>query len=59
MTTWLTQFADEQVSVRVYGDVMLQADELLLKRIMDNLITNAKKIYTCRHEGNGGGATYW
>ncbi|QPA59085.1 sensor histidine kinase [Lysinibacillus sphaericus] len=43
LTTWLTQFADEQVSVRVYGDVMLQADELLLKRIMDNLITNAKK----------------
>lgn len=43
LTTWLTQFADEQVSVKVYGDVMLQADELLLKRIMDNLITNAKK----------------
>ncbi|MGE7796463.1 sensor histidine kinase [Lysinibacillus fusiformis] len=43
LTIWLTQFADEQVSVKVYGDVMLQADELLLKRIMDNLITNAKK----------------
>lgn len=43
LTTWLTQFADEQVNVKVYGDVMLQADELLLKRIMDNLITNAKK----------------
>ncbi len=43
LATWLPQFADEQVSVKVYGDVLLQADELLLKRIMDNLITNAKK----------------
>ncbi len=40
---WLPQFADEQVSVKVYGDVVLEADELLLKRILDNLITNAKK----------------
>jgi len=31
------------VSVKVYGDVVLEADELLLKRILDNLITNAKK----------------
>lgn len=43
LATWLPQFADEQVCVKVYGDVLLQADELLLKRIMDNLITNAKK----------------
>jgi len=43
LASWLTQFADEQVSVNVYGDVLLQADELLLKRIMDNLLTNAKK----------------
>lgn len=43
LAAWLPQFADEQVSVKVYGDVLLQADELLLKRIMDNLITNAKK----------------
>ncbi len=41
--TWLPQFVDEQVSVKVYGDVILEADELLLKRILDNLITNAKK----------------
>ncbi|MFF2179212.1 sensor histidine kinase [Lysinibacillus sp. NPDC058147] len=43
LNVWLPQFADEQVSVKVYGDVMLEADELLLKRILDNLITNAKK----------------
>lgn len=43
LAIWLPQFADEQVCVKVYGDVLLQADELLLKRIMDNLITNAKK----------------
>lgn len=43
LNEWLPQFADEQVSVKVYGDVMLEADELLLKRILDNLITNAKK----------------
>ncbi|MFT9818401.1 sensor histidine kinase [Lysinibacillus sp. NPDC056185] len=43
LNVWLLQFADEQVSVKVYGDVMLKADELLLKRILDNLITNAKK----------------
>ncbi|MFJ3390970.1 MULTISPECIES: sensor histidine kinase [unclassified Lysinibacillus] len=43
LNVWLPQFADEQVSVNVYGDVMLEADELLLKRILDNLITNAKK----------------
>lgn len=43
LATWLPQFADEQVCVKAYGDVLLQADELLLKRIMDNLITNAKK----------------
>ncbi|CAM5705476.1 histidine kinase OS=Lysinibacillus sphaericus OX=1421 GN=phoR_3 PE=4 SV=1 [Lysinibacillus sphaericus] len=43
LATWLPQFADEQVSIKVYGDVMLEADELLLKRILDNLITNAKK----------------
>ncbi|MFC9541328.1 sensor histidine kinase [Lysinibacillus sp. NPDC056959] len=43
LAVWLPQFADEQVSVKVYGDVMLEADELLLKRILDNLITNAKK----------------
>ncbi|KOP71465.1 histidine kinase [Lysinibacillus sp. FJAT-14745] len=43
LNVWLPQFADEQVSVKVYGDVILEADELLLKRILDNLITNAKK----------------
>jgi len=43
LNVWLLQFADGQVSVKVYGDVMLEADELLLKRILDNLITNAKK----------------
>ncbi|MBG9454782.1 histidine kinase [Lysinibacillus sphaericus] len=43
LNIWLPQYADEQVSVMVYGDVMLEADELLLKRILDNLITNAKK----------------
>lgn len=43
LNVWLPQFADEQVSVKVYGDVVLEADELLLKRILDNLITNAKK----------------
>ncbi|MGE8001039.1 sensor histidine kinase [Lysinibacillus sp. NPDC093190] len=43
LNVWLPQFADERVSVKVYGDVMLEADELLLKRILDNLITNAKK----------------
>jgi signal transduction histidine kinase len=43
LNVWLPHFADEQVSVNVYGDVMLEADELLLKRILDNLITNAKK----------------
>ncbi|MCL1698026.1 MULTISPECIES: HAMP domain-containing sensor histidine kinase [unclassified Lysinibacillus] len=43
LNVWLPQLADEQVSVKVYGDVMLEADELLLKRILDNLITNAKK----------------
>lgn len=43
LNIWLPQYADEQVSVTVYGDVMLEADELLLKRILDNLITNAKK----------------
>ncbi|MEB2280950.1 HAMP domain-containing histidine kinase [Lysinibacillus xylanilyticus] len=43
LNIWLPQYADEQVSVKVYGDVMLEADELLLKRILDNLITNAKK----------------
>jgi len=43
LATWLLQFADEQVSIKVYGDVILEADELLLKRILDNLITNAKK----------------
>lgn len=43
LNVWLPQLADEQVSVKVYGEVMLEADELLLKRILDNLITNAKK----------------
>ncbi|WP_107948516.1 sensor histidine kinase [Lysinibacillus parviboronicapiens] len=43
LNTWLLQFADNQVCVHVYGDVILDADELLLKRILDNLITNAKK----------------
>lgn len=43
LASWLPKFVDEQVSVNVYGDVMLEADELLLKRILDNLITNAKK----------------
>ncbi|WP_369436299.1 sensor histidine kinase [Lysinibacillus fusiformis] len=43
LSSWLQQFADNQVCVRVYGDVLLDADELLLKRILDNLITNAKK----------------
>ncbi|MEB2281326.1 HAMP domain-containing histidine kinase [Lysinibacillus xylanilyticus] len=43
LNIWLPQYEDEQVSVKVYGDVMLEADELLLKRILDNLITNAKK----------------
>ncbi|MGE7842605.1 sensor histidine kinase [Lysinibacillus sp. NPDC093712] len=43
LASWLLQFADEQVTIKVYGDVMLEADELLLKRILDNLITNAKK----------------
>jgi len=43
LNIWLPQYADEQVSVTAYGDVMLEADELLLKRILDNLITNAKK----------------
>ncbi|MFJ5564751.1 sensor histidine kinase [Lysinibacillus xylanilyticus] len=43
LNVWLPQFADEQVSVKIYGDVVLEADELLLKRILDNLITNAKK----------------
>lgn len=43
LNVWLPPFADEQVSVKVYGNVMLEADELLLKRILDNLITNAKK----------------
>ncbi|MGE7911950.1 sensor histidine kinase [Lysinibacillus xylanilyticus] len=43
LNVWLPQFADEQVSIKVYGDVVLEADELLLKRILDNLITNAKK----------------
>ncbi|MEB2302066.1 HAMP domain-containing histidine kinase [Lysinibacillus xylanilyticus] len=43
LDVWLPQFGDEQVSVKVYGDVVLKADELLLKRILDNLITNAKK----------------
>ncbi|QPQ32752.1 sensor histidine kinase [Lysinibacillus sp. JNUCC 51] len=43
LNVWLLQFADEQVSVKVYGDVVLEADELLLKRILDNLLTNAKK----------------
>ncbi len=43
LNIWLPQYADEQVSVKVYGDVVLEADELLLKRILDNLITNAKK----------------
>ncbi|MGN4126922.1 sensor histidine kinase [Lysinibacillus sphaericus] len=43
LNTWLLQFADKQVCVHVHGDVILDADELLLKRILDNLITNAKK----------------
>ncbi|MFJ7890868.1 sensor histidine kinase [Lysinibacillus xylanilyticus] len=43
LNVWLPQLADEQVSVKVYGDVILEADELLLKRILDNLVTNAKK----------------
>ncbi|KOS60533.1 HAMP domain-containing histidine kinase [Lysinibacillus agricola] len=43
LNIWLPQFADEQVSVKIYGDILLEADELLLKRILDNLITNAKK----------------
>lgn len=43
LATWLPQFMDEQVSVHVYGHVLLEADELLLQRILDNLITNAKK----------------
>ncbi|MGE7914926.1 sensor histidine kinase [Lysinibacillus xylanilyticus] len=43
LNVWLPQFADEQVSVKVYGNVILEADELLSKRILDNLITNAKK----------------
>jgi len=43
LNIWLPQYADEQVSVKVYGDIKLEADELLLKRILDNLITNAKK----------------
>ncbi|MEX3747999.1 MULTISPECIES: sensor histidine kinase [Lysinibacillus] len=43
LNVWLPQFVDEQVSVKVYGNVILEADDLLLKRILDNLITNAKK----------------
>ncbi len=43
LNSWLLQFADNQVCVNVFGDVLLDADELLLKRILDNLITNAKK----------------
>lgn len=43
LSMWLQQFADERLDVQVYGDILLEADELLLKRILDNLITNAKK----------------
>ncbi|MGE7093853.1 sensor histidine kinase [Lysinibacillus sp. NPDC048646] len=43
LNSWLLQFADNQVCVNVFGDVLLDADELLLKRVLDNLITNAKK----------------
>lgn len=43
LNAWLQQFVDERLDVRVHGDVVLEADELLLKRILDNLITNAKK----------------
>ena len=40
----MTFFASAVLANTQYaGDVMLEADELLLKCILDNIITNAKK----------------
>lgn len=43
LTTWLTSFEDDQVSVATSGNVSIEADPLLLQRIIDNIVGNAKK----------------
>lgn len=43
LTTWLTSFKDDQVSVATSGNVTIEADPLLLQRIVDNIVGNAKK----------------
>ncbi|KGR75656.1 sensor histidine kinase [Ureibacillus sinduriensis] len=39
---WLQAFQDEQVSVYSSRDVVIQADKLLLQRVVENIVSNAK-----------------
>lgn len=43
LQTWLTSFKDDQVSVATASNVSIEADPLLLQRIIDNIVGNAKK----------------
>jgi len=40
---WLPQFSDEEVEVQVREPAIIEADKLLMQRVLDNIITNAKK----------------
>lgn len=40
---WLETFQDEQVSVYTNGNILIQADKLLLQRVVENILSNAKK----------------
>ena len=43
LTEWLQQFSDEDVEVEVTAPAVIEADKLLMQRVLDNIITNAKK----------------
>lgn len=43
LTTWLQTFADEQVTIEVQDHLTVSADPLLLQRVIDNLVGNAKR----------------
>ncbi|WP_346235429.1 HAMP domain-containing sensor histidine kinase [Lysinibacillus telephonicus] len=43
LAKWLAQFQDDQVSVQTSGNVIIEADKLLLYRIIENIVGNAKK----------------
>lgn len=43
LAMWLAQFQDDQVSVQTRGNVIIEADKLLLHRIIENIVGNAKK----------------